>query len=79
MSLCVLQICTISFLTARSFLLRYRPGLGVSHITRTLAFDSDEDCLAFLDSVDAVLDGNRATLDCKLSLAKLNASPAATT
>lgn len=70
------EIYLPSFLTACFvFSYRYRPTLTVSYVSQTLAFDSEEDCLAFLDGVEAVLDGSRSNIDCKLSLAKLNASP----
>lgn len=54
----------------------YRPNLPVSYISHVLSFESEEDCLAFLISVDAVLVGDRTTVDCKLTQAKLSVAAA---
>ena len=53
------------------FLCSYRPNLLVSYISGVLGFQSEEDCLAFLTAVEAVITSDGAAIDCKLTQAKL--------
>lgn len=52
-------------------LCRYRPNVRVEYISQELGFRTQEDCLAFLASVGAVLDSTGTLLDCKLTSGKI--------
>ena len=51
---------------------RYRPTLPVSYVSRILGFTCLKECTKFLESVDAVLLEDGMTIECKLTLSKLN-------
>ncbi len=55
----------------------YRPNLSVSYISGVLGFSSEEDCLAFLVGMEAVMTADGASVDCKLMQAKLTSVGAA--
>lgn len=54
--------------------LSYRPLLPLSFVVQELAFDSDEKCLEFITPLGLTFeDIQRTKIDCKASLAALNA------
>ena len=60
-------------------LISHHPKLPVSYLSGVLAFQAEEDCLAFLVAVEAVLAaGTPAAVDCKPTQAKLGPASSAT-
>ena len=64
--------CKFILLTPVLFLpFRYRPSLPISYIGKILEFPDEEECLAFLVGMDAVLLDENSSVDCKLTHSKL--------
>jgi len=48
---------------------RYRPSISVAHLTTQLAFQSEEDCLTWLQELNVTFVANDPTkIDCKASV-----------